>query len=422
MNYKLIAPINSSYTTIEQILTNRGIAYEDVIPYLGVCEEDNLDPLLLDNMREAAAMFVKHLDKRDNTIMIQIDSDCDGMMSSALLLNYVYVRFPSLINKFVYRLHEGKQHGIDIQAIPPDCSLVISPDASSNEYEIHRELAERGIDVLVLDHHISDRVSEYACIVNNQLCDYPTKSLCGGAIVYKFCQYLDSLFGDNKSDEFLDLVATSLTGDMMDMRDFETHYLTQRGFKQIRNPFIKGMIEKNARQIGDTISPIKVAFYVVPLVNAITRVGTMEEKTLLFESMLDWKAYDLIPSTKRGCSGQQETRIDQSLRTCTNVKNRQTKAQDSAVDLIKEQIEEQNLLDHKILVVKIANPSFDRGITGLIANKLMTEYQRPVILLVETEYEGKKAWTGSARGYDKSEFKDFRSFCENSEFVFLAQG
>ena len=70
----------------------------------------------------------------------------------------------------------------------------------------------------------------------------------------------------------------------------------------------------------------------MPLINSITRVGTMAEKTLLFESMLNWKAFDLVPSTKRGCSGQQETRLEQSLRTCTNVKNRQTRNQDAAVE------------------------------------------------------------------------------------------
>jgi hypothetical protein len=60
------------------------------------------------------------------------------------------------------------------------------------------------------------------------------------------------------------------------------------------------MADKNSYSIGDTISPYKVAFYIVPLINSITRVGTMEEKQLLFDSMLDWKAYNLIPSTKRG--------------------------------------------------------------------------------------------------------------------------
>ena len=49
-------------------------------------------------------------------------------------------------------------------------------------------------------------------------------------------------------------------------------------------------------------------FYIVPLINSITRVGTMEEKQLLFDSMLDWRAYNLVPSTKRGAAkGAKET-------------------------------------------------------------------------------------------------------------------
>ena len=96
----------------------------------------------------------------------------------------------------------------------------------------------------------------------------------------------------------------------MDLRDFETHYLVQTGLVRLQNPFIKGMADKNKYSLGETLTPIGVAFYIVPLVNSITRVGTMEEKILLLESMLDWKAYDLVQSTKRGCSGQKETRLD----------------------------------------------------------------------------------------------------------------
>lgn len=355
--------------------------------------------------------------------MVMVDSDCDGYTSAALLLNYIYARFPSAINKFVYSFHSTKVHGIDLSAIPDYCTLIIAPDSSSNEYEKHELLDTHGFDVLVLDHHQSDRISEYACVVNNQLCNYPTKSLSGVGIVYKLCQYIDSLFGNNIVDNFLDIVALGLIGDMMDMRDFETHYLTKKGLSNIRNPFFKGMVQKNSYSIGETLSPIKIAFYVVPLVNAITRVGTMTEKKILFDSMLEWKANTLIESTKRGHkAGEQETVLEQALRVCTNVKNRQTKNQDNAVEMIKEQIQKENLLEHKVLVVKITDPSFDKGITGLIANKLMAEYQRPVALVIKGKHEGEEAWSGSARGHDKSELKDFRQFVKDSGLVYLAEG
>lgn len=79
---------------------------------------------------------------------------------------------------------------------------------------------------MILDHHEASEVSAYACVVNNQLCGYPTKSLSGVGIVYKFCQFLDSLFGNYVADDFIDIVALGTIGDVMDLRDIETHYLT----------------------------------------------------------------------------------------------------------------------------------------------------------------------------------------------------
>lgn len=424
MDYQLIKPIQENYSAIEQVLTNRGIKFEDIAHYLNVTEEDNLSPLLLDNIEQAAKMLFNQLHKDGFHIHVQVDSDCDGYTSAALLLNYIHAIIPSAIEHISYSFHNGKMHGINPALIPPETTLMIAPDSSSNDYDIHKMLHNKGVEVLVLDHHQAEKISEYACIVNNQLCDYPTKSLSGVGVVYKLCQFIDSLLpaSEQKADQFLDMVAVGLVGDMMDLRDFETHYLVQTGLSQLQNPFIKGMAEKNHYQLGDNPTPIGVAFYIVPLINSITRVGTLEEKTLLFESMLNWKAFDLVPSTKRGCAGQQETRLDQSLRTCTNVKNRQTRNQDAAVEQVKSIIKENNLLDHKILLVKLEHPSFDRGITGLIANKLMAEYQRPVALLVEVDEDGKKAWSGSARGYEKSKLNDFRGFCRDSGFIYLAEG
>lgn len=424
MDYQLIKPIQENYSAIEQVLTNRGIKFEDIAHYLNVTEEDNLSPLLLDNIEQAAKMLFNQLHKDGFHIHVQVDSDCDGYTSAALLLNYIHAIIPSAIEHISYSFHNGKMHGINPALIPPETTLVIAPDSSSNDYDIHKMLHNKGVEVLVLDHHQAEKISEYACIVNNQLCDYPTKSLSGVGVVYKLCQFIDSLLpaSEQKADQFLDMVAVGLVGDMMDLRDFETHYLVQTGLSQLQNPFIKGMAEKNHYQLGDNPTPIGVAFYIVPLINSITRVGTLEEKTLLFESMLNWKAFDLVPSTKRGCAGQQETRLDQSLRTCTNVKNRQTRNQDAAVEQVKTIIKENNLLDHKILLVKLEHPSFDRGITGLIANKLMAEYQRPVALLVEVDEDGKKAWSGSARGYEKSKLNDFRGFCRDSGLIYLAEG
>lgn len=183
------------------------------------------------------------------------------------------------------------------------------------------------------------------------------------------------------------------------------------------------MVEKNSYQLGtDNLTPIGVAFYIVPLVNAITRMGTKEEKLVLFESMLEWKAYDLIPSTKRGCKGQEETRLEQALRVCTNVKNRQTRTRDANLQDIENIIEQKGLLNNKLLLIQLGDIVVDRSIVGLMANELMSKYQRPVAIFSKTKHEGQDAWEGSARGYEKSKMNDFRQLVRDSNLAFLAEG
>lgn len=423
MEYRLRAPEFPIYTPIEQVLVNRGIPYDQINHYLNTTDNDILDPRLIPHLDEGAKMLIRHISQNDK-VLIQVDSDCDGYTSAALLINYLYCLFPSFVNNNIsYRVHMGKQHGIIPDTIPEDVKLVIAPDSSSNDYEAHEYLNLSGIDVLVIDHHEADHISKYACVINNQLCDYPTKSLSGVAMVWKFCCYIDMLLKTDHAQKFLDLVALGLVADMMDVRDFETRRLIDKGLQQIRNPYFRGAIDKDQFHFTNEITPIGVAFYIAPLINATTRVGTQEEKLMLFESMLDFRGYELVPSTKRGCKGQAETRVEQACRNCTNIKSRQTKIRDNSLEKIEQIIVNQNLLSNKILIVQLDDLITDRNLTGLIANQLMSEYQRPVLILNRIENEdGTITWEGSGRGYDKSRLKDFRGFLENNKYVMYAEG
>lgn len=423
MEYRLRAPEFPIYTPVEQVLVNRGIPYDQINHYLNTTDNDILDPRLIPHLDEGAKMLIKHISQNDK-VLIQVDSDCDGYTSAALLMNYLYCLFPSFVNNNIsYRVHMGKQHGIIPDTIPEDVKLVIAPDSSSNDYEAHEYLNLSGVDVLVIDHHEADHISKYACVINNQLCDYPTKSLSGVAMVWKFCCYIDMLLKTDHAQKFLDLVALGLVADMMDVRDFETRRLINKGLQQIRNPYFRGAIDKDQFHFTNEITPIGVAFYIAPLINATTRVGTQEEKLMLFESMLDFRGYELVPSTKRGCKGQAETRVEQACRNCTNIKSRQTKIRDNSLERIEQIIVNQNLLSNKILIVQLDDLITDRNLTGLIANQLMSEYQRPVLILNKIENEdGTITWEGSGRGYDKSRLKDFRGFLENNKYVMYAEG
>ena len=266
--------------------------------------------------------------------------------------------------------------------------------------------------------------SKDAVVINNQLSEnYPNKSLCGGAVVWQFCNYLDTIMHSNYAIEYEDLAALSLIGDMMNIKNFETHYIIKDGLQRIRNPFFVEMMNRQKYQFEGGITPIGIAFYIVPYINAMTRSGTMEEKLLVLEAMLEWKSDLMIPSTKRGCKGQVETRHEQAGRTCVNVKSRQKKAQDNSLGYVEELIEDENLLDNKILIIKVPEETIDKNLAGLIANQLANKYARPTLVLRVTKDEnGKTLYAGSGRNYNNSKLENFRQFCLDTGYMSLAQG
>jgi len=308
MKYKLINNPNKNFSTIQQILYNRGIAEDDILHYINLSDEDINSPLLLgeENLKEALSCILHAIFFNKKTLII-VDCDCDGYTSAALLINYLYKIFPTWVDSCVeWYMHDSKQHGLN------DCvnfilenqyQLILCPDSSSNDYNEHKLLTEKDIDVVVLDHHLADHISLNAIIINNQLSDYPNKELSGVGIVWQFCRYIDMILDANYANDFLDLVALGNCGDMMSLRSFETRYLITKGFKKenIKNPFIDYMLDKNSFPLSKAdyessnsemaCTSIGAAFFIVPFVNAITRSGTIEEKNLLFESMLNHKAF-----------------------------------------------------------------------------------------------------------------------------------
>lgn len=286
----------------------------------------------------------------------------------------------------------------------------------------------RGVDVLVLDHHQAEAISENACIINNQLCDYPTKSLSGAGVVYKFCAYLDKILGVNKAEQFMDLAALGMIADMVDLRDCETRRIIDIGLKNVNNPYMKHECSAQTFSINKRggLMPFTISFYVAPMVNATIRMGTPQQKMVLFESMLSFKAYEQITSTKRGCKGQLEARVEQAVRNCNNLKNKQTTNRDNGLEIIEGLIEQYHLLEKPVIIIKLKlEYQITKTMTGLIANIISNKYQRPCLILNRTEDAETKevAWEGSARGYDKSELEDFRKYLlENCPQIMYAEG
>lgn len=427
MKYKLINPINKNYSAKEQVLTNRGIAFEEIENYLYTSDESDINsPLLLGKtlLFKAVAVLCSTIGNSGKTLII-VDSDCDGFTSSAILINYLYILFPSWVtNNLKYFLHEGKQHGLaDVpEELIKQFDLVITPDASSNDYELHKKYREQGVQIIVLDHHEAEHISQNAIIINNQLSDYPNKHLSGAGITWQFCRYIDSKMNTNHADSLIDLVALGNMADMMSMTSKETKHLINKGFKHISNPFIMGMAEKNSFSLKGKVTPMGAAFYIAPFVNAIVRSGTIEEKELVFKSMLNYEATKKIPSNKRGHKiGEEEYLYEQAIRTAINVKKRQTDAQNHGLQVLEQMIEDQNLLDNKVLLFLLEPGQVDKNIAGLIANKFMAKYQRPCCILTKVEGE-EISYQGSARGCDKTDVNNFKDICAEFGQILYAEG
>lgn len=450
MKYKLIKPVNEKYTALQQVLTNRGIAVEDIPHYCNTTDEDINSPLLFGEevLRDAAAALVGCIRSSSNAAVI-VDADADGYTSSALLINYLNDIWPTWVtNHLTWYLHDGKQHGLSDYCDlleQAHYNLVIIPDAGSNDYTYHERLSAIGTKIIILDHHEADEISPYAIVINNQLSDYPNKQLSGVGVTWQFCRYIDSLLGKNYADQYLDLVALGLTADMQSMLSLETKHLINKGFEpdNIRNPFIYSMWQKNKFKLGEHITSWGAAFYIAPFVNAIVRSGTQEEKEIVFKSMLNKEAFQMILSTKRGHRlGEQEQLVEQALRVCTNVKNRQTRIQDDTMQFLESKIETEHLLDNKILLLLVEPGQVDRNVAGLVANKFMAKYQRPCCILtkVEEPIEIKTyvlndpkgnilatmttqiSYQGSARGCDKVGVTEFKDICAGTGLTMYVAG
>lgn len=382
---------------------------------------------------------MKHMN--GSRILLVIDADVDGFTSSAFVYSYLKNELAARVGcKFTldYWIPEGKEHGLEVVIKTlrdkKRYDLIILPDSSSNNYEYHKELAELGYDILVLDHHEAERYSTNAVVINNQLSgNYPNKALSGVGVVYKFFEYVESRINDygdfvgslseldHPSENYLDLVALGEISDVMNMTTLENRWICDYGLSHINNAFFKEIIEKQAFSLKleeGPLTQIGVAFYITPLINALIRIGSQLEKERLFQAFIT--PYEKVPSTKRGEKGQDEFIVTQAVRNCINAKSRQTRERDKAAELLDIQIMENCLDENKILILNADELDVSTTLTGLCAMGVAAKYKKPVMLGRITP-DGKYL-KGSIRNKDGSPLKDFKKFLTDSELISFAEG
>ena len=419
MNINLVNPVYTS-DYFESLLKYRGV--EDVNHFLNPNIDDVQSPIYFDNIVEAAKKYMEVVENKGKIALI-VDSDCDGYTSAAIIYKYTKSIAPDI--KIDYYLHTKKQHGLEdlcaeILENDDTYELVITPDSSSNDIYYHDCLGSKNIYTLVLDHHLLDaKISDYAFIVNNQISEnYNNKELTGAGVTWQFCRYVDSEYNYNYSNDLMDLAALGICGDMGSVLSLENRYIMKEGFSHIKNDFFKVLVEKQSYSMNNEVNPTTIAFYIVPLINAMIRMGTQEEKTRMFEAFID--GMRKIPSNKRGAKGTLEYLCVESARECTNAKTRQNNTLDKITDMLEMRIHKYNLLENKILVVCLdCEDDFPAEINGLVAMRLAAKFKKPT-MVVRDNYAG--FLKGSIRNSPNSPLADFKEFLVESGYFEYVQG
>ena len=421
---------------LRELLEDRGV--KDIENFLNPTKECELNPHLLNNIDLAAEKLLYHL-RRNSDILFIVDCDADGFTSSAILWLYIKHIYPDA--RLEFTVHEHKQHGLNdkINWISDEAKwdLVICPDAGSYDIMEHKTLGELGMDVICLDHHeqLYDTcgnpvISNFpnTIIVNNQLSpNYSNKSLCGAGVVYKFCEVLDEILGISQAHYYVDLAALGEIADVMDRTNIETNYIMMEGLKNIHNEGFRTLIESQSYSLKEKaiapyvgLSPIDIAFYIAPLINSITRVGTLSEKETMFYCFIE--PNKIMPSSKRGAKpGDTETAAEQTARVGKNAKSRQDRLKEQAIGIIDFKIQKDGLDENNIIVVELdAMDNIPQELTGLIAMNIVSKYHKPVMIgrrNDENEIQGSIRSDGNFAG-----LPSFKKFLEESGLVTYTAG
>lgn len=404
---------------LEDILRLKGVT--DIKSFLNPTVENTESELLFNNIEKARDVLIKHIEK-NSKIDLVVDCDVDGNTSGAVI--YQYIKNIKSSIDIDYFIHTGKLHGLKEfvdRICQDDSSLVIVPDAGTGDVEECKRIIESGKDIIILDHHSISSEGNPAIVVNNQLSDKVTdKAMTGVGVTYKFAKLLDKYYGVDYSDDYLDLVALGMIGDRADTMDLETRFLILEGLNQIRNKsgknkLIETLVNAQMYSMDNKITMNGIGFYVCPLINSLIRLGEYEDKRYMFEAFVN--SYKVLERKVRGKGIVEMTIQEYTLKACESSNRKQKKMTEDSAAVLSEEIKGFGLDKFPILICN-ARDNVDGNSTGLIANRLADQYQRPCLLMRRKGDICK----GSGRGYEKCEIRDFNQWCKDTGLFMKVDG
>ncbi len=363
-----------------QILVNRGIDQtEQVHQFLYGTMSDLHDPFLMNGMREAVQRIHKAIYHQEN-ILIFGDYDVDGILS-VVMLSKALASLGGKVDFFIPdRLKEGyglKKKYIDL-AEQRNAGVVISVDCGVKAVAFVEKAREKGIDVIITDHHQPGASLPRAVAVLNPAIPnsaYPFKNLAGVGVVFKLIQALFN--GDPKSSQlphYLKLVSIGTVADIAELKNENRIFVKfgLKGLENVKNIGLKKLMDSCGIKHRN-VSVGDVGFRIGPRINAAGRMGMTDLAVRLFFADSSHEVEDITRELERLNSRRQ--RVEE-------------KVFNQAKSLV-----EQKALDNRYKLLILGCEEWHRGVIGIVASKIKDLFYRPVILFA---YKDGKAF-GSGR-------------------------
>jgi single-stranded-DNA-specific exonuclease len=372
-----------------RVLWARGYRTEQAVDHFLHARLSGLeDPFQMRGMEEAVARLMKAVAGKEK-ILLYGDYDVDGISSVVILRKMIELMGHEAAFHVPDRLKDGygMQTSVVEEAAREGVTLIISVDTGIRALEAVKAARAAGVDVIITDHHLPEEELPPACAIlnpNQPDCAYPNKNLCGAGVTFKLIQALTDRLSwppdriVRYTDSFLVMVAIATVADVVPLTG-ENRVIVKRGLDGLaktRNPGLRALLDLSGMEPGTALSSIDVGFRVSPRINAAGRMDNARDVIELFLTGDEQRARTIAQ------------RLDD-----LNVERQRTG--EAIVKAIIEECGAEGPGPERAGLV-FYSPDWHRGVVGIVANRIVELFHRPVIVL------GRDENTGYAQGSGRS--------------------
>ncbi|GEN51958.1 single-stranded-DNA-specific exonuclease RecJ [Halobacillus faecis] len=361
----------------QQLLEKRGVhSAEAADRFLNPSIDQLHDPMLMEGMDIAVAR-VKEAIASDQSILVFGDYDADGVTSTSVMVEALRKAGADCDFYIPNRFTEGYGPNKEAFQFAYDSgyALIITVDTGIAAIEEASFAKDLGLDLIITDHHEVQEVlpDAYAIIHPKTSADYPFQELAGVGVAFKFAHALLGRF----PKEFLDLAVIGTIADLVPLKG-ENRVLASIGLQAISHSSRPGIqaLRKVCNIEGD-MNEETIGFTIGPRLNA---VGRLQDAT---------PAVDLLLSEDLEEAAQIASFINQLNQERQKIVAAIAKEAEEMVSV--ENGEAEN-------VIVVAKEGWNPGVLGIVASKLVRQFDRPAIVLAIDEEKGEAK--GSARSID----------------------